>query len=142
MTGLTQVSDERGGDERRADHVPELVALGSFLGVLLAGAGLILIELQVPAAVRSAAPWVLGVAVILCIRLGVPRERLTPDRREQRDERRAGGLVGVLSACTVLAAVTAATYLTSWSQWVVLGALAMLTVGGIVMLHVRFTIGP
>lgn len=143
MAEMTQVSEQPADAAVSAprDHVPEFLALGWFVGVLLIGAGLAVIEFRIPEAVTKVGPWVVAIAFVLYLRLSVPSAKLVPARRAQRDDRRAGGIIGVLSACTVLGAIAAATYLTSWADWVVLGSFVTLTIGGAMMLHVRFTIG-
>jgi hypothetical protein len=141
MAEMTQVSEQPADAEEPRDRVPELVALGLFLAVMALCVGLVLIEFQIPEVVRKVAPWVILIAIVLQIRFGVQSSHLPPKRRAQRDERRAGAVVGVLSGCTVLAAITAASYLTSWADWVVLGAFVVGTFGVGLMLHVRFTIG-
>lgn len=142
MAEMTEVSDAPADGTTVNDRVPELIALASFLGVVLIGVALVLIEFKLPATVQTALPWVGLAAIGLYFRFAVPSAKLAPARRLQRDERRAGAIIGILSGLTVLGGITAATFLTSWSQWLVFGSFFAVALGVGLLLHVRFTIGP
>lgn len=143
MVEITQVSEQSdAAAQGREDRVAMLVAAGWFIGVMLLVGGLLLIEFRVPDAVTKWGPWAVAIAIGLYIRFSTPSSKLLPTRRALRHERRAGGLVGVLSALTLLAAIAEASSLHSWADWAILAGFVSLAVGGILMLHVRFTIGP
>jgi hypothetical protein len=111
----------------RADAL--LVGTGWFVLVMVTAIALRRAGFFLDRDVQAAGTWIAGAAFFAWLMLGTPSSRLKPPALLLRQRRRTAALIGSGTALCLLGGFVAACQLRSWSEWVVLAAIIMATVG-------------
>lgn len=139
---VPQHATEHEAPVRERDYVAIAYGVGWFLFVMLGTFGLWLADFHVDATVQKVVAYLTVIGFGVWLVRGTPSSRLHPERRAKREARRFAGLLGGLIALLLLGGFAAAFQLHSWSEWVVLLAFVLLTIGVGLALNTHFTIGP